>query len=187
MSLASVDICGQVPISFSRIGLRFSARQSFTKPIFWLNGGLDNFTVMPVSSDANATLSYKYSNSGRIKLFASVAKDEQGVNVKLPGYTDEFNSSSNSNFINLQITDILFNNTVLKTSISRIMYMSDWELGIIDLNRKDKGLKLRTDLEIMISNSVKLLTGFEIEYRDVSFNGTIPSEDFDFETKVMVK
>ena len=62
LSLASAEIYGQIPISYSKIGLRFSARQSFTKPIFWLNGGLDNFTVLPVSSDANASLIYKYSN-----------------------------------------------------------------------------------------------------------------------------
>ncbi len=69
LSLANVDISGQVPLSYSKLGLRFSGRQSFTKPIFWLNGGIDDFTVTPVSSDANATLTYKYSNTGRIKLF----------------------------------------------------------------------------------------------------------------------
>ncbi|MCZ6703886.1 MAG: hypothetical protein O6940_12720, partial [Ignavibacteria bacterium] len=179
LSLASAEIYGQIPISYSKIGLRFSARQSFTKPIFWLNGGLDNFTVLPVSSDANASLTYKYSNTGRIKLFASVAKDEQGVNVKQPGYTDEFNGSSNSNFINLQITDILFNNTVLKTSISRTDYKSRWKLGILDLNQKDSGLKLRSDTETIFSHSFKLLAGFEIEYRDINYKGIIPSEDFD--------
>lgn len=180
LSLASAEIYGQIPISYSKIGLRFSARQSFTKPIFWLNGGLDNFTVLPVSSDANASLIYKYSNTGRIKIFASVAKDEQGVNVKQPGYTDEFNGASNSNFINLQITDILFYNTVLKTSISRTDYKSRWKLGILDLNRKDSGLKLRSDTETIFTHSFKLLAGFEIEYRDVNYKGIIPSEDFDF-------
>jgi carboxypeptidase-like protein len=179
LSLASSDIYGQIPISNSNMGLRFSARQSYTKPIFWLNGGLDDFTVMPTSSDANITLSSKYSDTGRIKLFASIAKDGQGVNVKRPGYKDVFNGASNSNFINLQLTDILFNNTVLKTSISRTDYKSSWKLGILDLNRKDNGLKLRSDIETIISNSVKLLTGFDIEYRDVGFKGIIPAEDFD--------
>jgi CarboxypepD_reg-like domain/TonB-dependent Receptor Plug Domain len=180
LSLASADISGQIPISYSKLGLRFNARQSFTKPIFWFNGGLDDFTVLPASSDANASLSYKYSNTGRIKLFASVAKDKQDVNVKLPGYTDEFNGESNSNFINLQITDILFSNTVLKTSISRTDYKSSWKLGILDLDRKDSGLKLRSDTETIFSHSFKLLAGFEIEYRDIDYKGTIPSEDFDF-------
>ncbi len=182
LSLASTDIYGQMPILNSKMGLRFSARQSYTKPIFWLNGGLDDFTIMPVSSDANITLSSKYSDTGRIKLFASIAKDEQGVNVKRPGYTDEFNGTSNSNFINFQIIDILFDNTVFKTSLSRTDYQSSWKLGILDLNRKDNGLKLRSDIETIFSNSVKLLTGFEIEYRDASFRGVIPAEDFDLRT-----
>jgi len=179
VSLASSDIYGQVPVSISSTGLRFSARKSYTKPIFWLNGGLDDFTVMPVSSDANITLSSKYSYTGRIKLFSSIAKDEQGVHVKLPGYMDEFIGASNSNFINLQVTDIIFKNMVLKTSLSKTNYKSSWKLGILDLNRKDSGLKLRSDAEIDISSSIKLLTGFDVEYRDANFVGIIPAEDFD--------
>jgi hypothetical protein len=179
LSLASADISGQVPLSFSQLGLRFSGRQSFTKPIFWLNGGMDDFTVTPVSSDANATLTYKYSNTGRIKLFGSIANDEQGVNVKLPGYTDEFNGNSTNNIINLQLTDVVFSNTVIKTSISKTGYDSNWKLGILDINRKDNGLKFRGDTETILSSSVKLLIGGEWEYRDAHFKGVIPLEDYD--------
>jgi len=179
LSLASADISGQVPLSYSELGLRFSGRQSFTKPIFWLNGGIDDFTVTPVSSDANATLSYKYSKTGRIKLFGSIAKDEQGVNVQLPGYTDEFNGNSTNNIINLQLTDVVFNNTVIKTSISKTGYDSNWKLGILDINRKDNGLKFRGDVETILSSSIKLLLGGEWEYRDAHFKGVIPTEDYD--------
>ncbi len=179
LSLASADISGQVPISYSKLGLRFNARQSFTKPIFWLNGGMDEFTVMPVSSDANATLTYKYSNTGRIKLFGSIAKDEQGVNVKLPGYTDEFNGNSTNNIINLQLTDVVFYNTVIKASISKTGYDSNWKLGILDINRKDNGLKFRGDVETILSSSMKLLIGGEWEYRNAHFKGVIPVEEHD--------
>ncbi|MGD8305745.1 MAG: TonB-dependent receptor [Ignavibacteria bacterium] len=179
VSLASADISGQIPITYSELGLRFSARQSFTKPIFWLNGGLDEFTVLPVSSDANATLTYKFSKTGRIKLFYSIAKDEQGVNVKLPGYTDEFNGSSDNNLVNLCVSDIVFDNTVVKASISKTGYESTWELGILDIVRKDNGLKFRFDTETILSTSSKLLVGGEWEYRDAQFNGVIPAEDYD--------
>jgi hypothetical protein len=179
LSLASADISGQVPISYSELGLRFSARQSFTKPIFWLNGGMDDFTVMPVSSDANATLTYKYSKTGRIKLFGSIAKDEQGVNVKLPGYTDEFNGNSTNNILNLQLTDVVFYNTVIKASVSKTRYDSNWKLGILDINRKDNGLKFRGDAETILSSSMKLLFGGEWEYRNAHFKGVIPVEEHD--------
>jgi len=179
LSLASADISGQVPLPFPELGLRFSGRQSFTKPIFWLNGGIDDFTVSPVSSDANASLIYKYSNTGRLKLFSSIAKDEQGVNVKLPGYTDQFNGNSTSNIFNLQLTDIIFNNTVIKTSVSKTGNNSNWKLGILDINRKDNGLKFRSDTETYLSPSVKLLIGGEWEYRNAHFKGVIPAEDYD--------
>ncbi|UCH66210.1 MAG: TonB-dependent receptor [Ignavibacterium sp.] len=179
LSLASADISGQIPLSYSKLGLRFSGRQSFTQPIFWLNGGMDDFTVMPVSSDANATLSFKYSNTGRIKLFASIAKDEQGVKVQLPGYKDEFNGNSTNNIINLQLTDVILNNTVIKLSVSKTGYDSNWKLGILDINRKDNGLKFRGDTETILSPSIKLLIGGEWEFRNAHFAGAIPSEDYD--------
>ena len=179
LSLASAEISGQLPFSYSKLGLRFSGRQSYTKPIFWLNGGMDNFTVMPVSSDASATLSYKYSNTGRIKLFGSMAKDEQGVNVKLPGYMDQFNGNSINHNFNLQLTDVILNNTVIKTSASKTEYNSNWKLGILDINRRDYGLKFRTDTETFLSPTVKLLLGGEWEYRDAHFRGVIPANDFD--------
>ena len=179
LSLASADVSGQIPISYSKLGLRFSGRQSFTKPIFWLNGGIDEFTVMSVSSDANANLSYKYSKTGRIKLFASIAKDEQGVNVQLPGYSDEFNGNSTNNIFNLQFTDVLFNNMVVKASVSKTGYDSNWKLGILDINRKDNGLKFRGDTETILSSSIKLLVGGEWEYRNAHFKGVIPAEDYD--------
>ena len=179
LSLANADISGQIPISNSNFGLRFNGRQSFTKPLFWLNGGIDDFTVTPVSSDANATLSYKYSQTGRIKLFGSIANDKQGVKVKLPGYTDQFNGNSTNNIINLQLTDLVFYNTVLKASVSKTGYDSNWKLGILDINRKDNGLKFRGDVETILSSSVKLLFGGEWEYRDAAYKGIIPVEDYD--------
>lgn len=179
LSLASVDISGQIPISYSKLGFRFNGRQSYTKPIFWFNGGMDDFTVLPVSSDANASLIYKYSKTGRIKIFGSAAKDKQGVHVQLPGYTDEFNGTSINNIFNFQLTDILFFNTVIKTSLSKTYYDSNWKLGILDINRKDNGLKFRGDTETILSSSFKLLIGGEWEYRDVLYKGSIPVNEFD--------
>jgi len=179
LSLASADISGQIPLRYSKLGIRFGGRQSYTKPIFWVNGGMDNFTVQPVSSDANGSLIYNYSTTGRIKFFSSIAKDKQGVNVQLPGYTDEFNGISTNNIFNLQLTDVLFSSTVIKSSLSKTYYDSNWKLGILDINRKDFGLKLRVDTETILSFNVKLLIGSEWEDRNVHFNGVIPSEDYD--------
>ena len=179
ISLANAAASFRTPLFNSKLGLRISGRHSFTKPIFWLNGGLDDFTVEPVSSDANINLTYKYSETGRIKLFGSIAGDKQGVNVKLPGYTDQFNGNSTNSLVNFQVTDILFSNTVIKTSLSKSAYMSNWKLGILDLTREDKGWKLRNDTETLLSSSIKLLAGFEVEYRKVNFLGTIPAQDYD--------
>lgn len=177
-SLASAEINAGIPIN-NKLGFRFIGRQSFTGPIFWLNGGKDDFTVVPVSRDFNSSLSYKYSHTGIIKIFGYAANDKEGVNVKLPGYTDQFTVNSNSNFINLQLKDIFFDNVVIKSSLSRSYYNNDWNLGILDITREDIGLKSRTDLEYVVDNNLKFSTGFEVESRNAQFIGTIPKDDYD--------
>lgn len=178
LSLAAAEINAAVPVT-NKLGLRFSGRQSFTGPIFWLNGGEDDFTVTPISKDFSSSLSYKYSKTGIVKIFGYAANDKQGVNVEFPGYTDQFDGNSNSNFINIQLKDIVFNNVVMKSSLSRSYYTNDWKLGILNITRKDMGLKSRTDLEYVVNSKLKLSSGFEVESRDAQFIGTIPKEDYD--------
>jgi outer membrane receptor for ferrienterochelin and colicin len=68
---------------------------------------------------------------------------------------------------------------VIKTSVSKTGYDSNWKLGILDINRKDKGLKFRGDTETFLSSSIKLLIGGEWEYRNAHFKGIVPKEDYD--------
>jgi hypothetical protein len=178
LSMAAVEINSAFPLS-NKTGIRFNGRQNYTGPIFWLNGGDDDFIVVPLSKDFNATLSHKYSQTGRIKLFGYFASDNEGVNVDLPGYTDQFDGQSNSGFINLQMSDIIFSNVVVKSSLSKSFYSNDWELGILDLTREDEGWKSRTDFEYVAGSKLKLLSGFEIENRNATYKGVIPKEDYD--------
>ncbi len=178
ISMASTEFNAAFPLSV-KTGMRFSGRQNYTAPIFWLNGGNEEFTVVPLSKDFNASLSHKYSQTGRVKVFGYFASDDQGVNVDLPGYTDQFKGESKSNFVNLQIRDIIFSKVVVKSSLSRSFYTNDWKLGILDLSREDKGLKSRTDFEYVSGSKFKLLAGFEIENRNATYKGIIPKEDYD--------
>jgi len=179
LSLAGVSVSAATPIVSSKLGVSLNARQNFTEPIFWLNGNFREFTLLPRSSDADVSLTYKYSKTGRVKIFGSIANDKEGVNVHLPGYTNEFKLHSANNLFNLQLKDVIFNNTVIKTSLSRTFFKSKWRLGILDLNRKDVGLKFRLDTETIFSPLLKLFAGTEIENRKVKFEGVIPQKDYD--------
>ncbi len=177
ISMASTELNGAIPIS-NNFGIRFNGRQSFTKPIFWLNGKARDFTFMPVSKDFNSSLIYNYSKTGRIKFYNYFAEDKEGVNVAMPGYIDAFNGTSNGSFYNLQISDILFDKVITKTSLSFNEYKNKWLLGILDYRRTDKNYKLRSEFEYTLTKGMKLSAGFEIEKRNADFLGIIPKEDY---------
>jgi vitamin B12 transporter len=178
VSLAATELSAAFPIMDETLGLRINGRKSFTEPIFWLNGKNSDFTSEPISKDLSANLVYKYSSTGRIKTFFSYADDKQGVLINQPGYIDEFAGTSHNYFINTQISDILFKNLVLKTSISYSKFNRYWTLGLLDLTKSDKNKKLRSDAEWEIENN-KINFGFEIENRFTNFLGTVPVEDYD--------
>ena len=178
VSMANTELGANLAVT-DNFGMRLSARKTYTKPIFIINGGEDRLTVTPNSQDASAILAYKYSSTGKLKLSAFISSDKQGVIAELPGYQGEFNGNSENKFIALQNVDLLSTNIVSKTSLSFNLYENNWKVGILDLNQKDYNYKLRNDLEYTFSRNLRLNTGFEIEKRVSKFLGVIPQEDYD--------
>jgi outer membrane cobalamin receptor len=186
LSLAATELSLSSPILDETFGVHLIGRKNFTVPIFWLNGKNSNFTNEPNSKDFSANLIYKYSNKGRIKTFISYADDKQGVLINQPGYIDEFNGKSRNYLVNTQINDILFDNLILKTSISYSNFKRNWILGLMDLTKRDENKKLRSDAEFS-QNNYKINFGFEIENLSTSFFGTIPVENYDMRKNGMSK
>ncbi len=178
LSMANAALEARVPLS-TEIGIQLNARQSFTKPIFLLNGGSDRLVVTPTSSDLSTIINYKYSDTGKLKLTVFLNTDKQGVTIERPEYNGTFDGSSNNKLIALQNTDVLSTSIVSKTSISFNTYDNLWKFGILDLKTTDYNYKFRNDLQITLSKSFRLNTGFEIEKRVSKFEGIIPKEDYD--------
>jgi len=179
LSLANASFSADIPLQENKFGMYFDIRQSFTKPIFWLNGGLDRMTVSPVSRNGTGGIVYSYSQSGKLKLFFIVADDKQGVNVDRPEYNGTFNGNSKNLFVNLRNTDILFSNLIMKNSLAYNKYSNQWLLGLLDITKTDFVYTFRSDFELSISSANKILWGVEYENRDVKFVGKIPEQDFD--------
>ncbi len=179
ISMAAVNLNGEIPIIDDRLGIRFTTQQSFTKPIMWFNGSLDEFTTSPTSRDLSLSVIYRYSKSGRIKIFGLSAEDRQGVNVDRAEYDGIFNGNSKNNFINLRHTDILAANLLVKNSLSFNRHTNLWKLGILDFKQTDDVIKIRSDVEYQIFKNLKLVTGLEFEQRERNYLGTIPEEDYD--------
>lgn len=178
LSMANASLSVDFPIDKNKLGLYFDIRQSFTKPIFWLNGGLERLTVTPASRNATGGIIYSYSQTGRLKLFGIFADDEQGVKVERAEYNGTFNGNSKNYFANLQNADILMDIVVMKNSLSYNKYSNEWKLGLLDLTKTDDVFSFRNDFELSVNSSNKILFGGEIENRKVNYFGKIPEDDF---------
>ncbi len=178
ISMAAASLNGALPIIEDKLGLRFYAKQSFTKPIMWLNGTLNKFTTTPRSQSLNASLIYKYSQTGRLKLFGLFADDKQGINIKRAEYNGAFNGNSKNNLIDLQMSDLFFNNLIFKGSVSFNKFTNRWKLGLLDLTKEDNVLQLRMDLEQIVSSKLDLRTGVVAERRVRTYLGKIPQENY---------
>ena len=179
LSLAGGSVTANIAVDPEKFGLYFDARQNFTKPIFWLNGGLDRLTVTPNSKNFTGGMVYKYSETGKLKLFTILADDEQGVKVERAEYNGVFNGNTKNTFVNLQGTDVLFDNLVMKNSVAYNKYSNSWLLGNLDILKTDYVYSFRNDLEYMTGKGIKILGGIDFENRKVKYEGKIPVEDYD--------
>lgn len=178
LSMANASITAEIPFIANKLGARFNCQQSFTRPLFWLNGGLDRFTSAPSSKNATGSVIYSFSATDRIKLFGTYAADNEGVNVDQAEYNGEFHGDSKNLFLNLQNSTLLSENLLMKNSISYNRYLSLWKFGVLDLKRGDMVLGIRNDFEYVMNSNIKLLSGFELEERKVSYEGIIPYEKY---------
>lgn len=179
ISMANVSLTSDLPLATDKLGLYFDARQSFTRPIFWLNGGNERMIVAPVSGNISSGLVYSYSKTGRLKLFGITASDKQGVKVERAEYDGVFNGSSKNSLLNLSHSNLLQENIVIKNSFSYNIYSNRWQLGVLDLEKTDKVLSTRNDLEWNLSSSIALKAGAEAEHRYITYIGSIPQQDYD--------
>lgn len=179
LSMAAASLDGEIPLIENKFGLRFYSQQSYTQPIMWMNGGLDDFTASPSSRNLTSSLVYKFSKTGQFKVTGIIADDKQGVNVNRAEFDGVFNGNSETEFINAQVIELLGKNTLLKGSLSYNRHNNNWLLGILDLNKIDESAKLRTDFEHTFSKEIQLSAGLEVENRIEKYIGTIPMEDYD--------
>jgi outer membrane cobalamin receptor len=185
ISMAAANLSGEIPILDEKLGIRFTTQQSYTKPIMWFNGALDDFTTSPSSRDFSLSTVYRYSKKGKIKLFGLYAEDKQGVNIDRAEYDGVFNGNSKNSFINLHQSHIFSSNIFVKNSLSFSRHTNQWKLGVLDFKQTDDVLKFRSDLEYQITNDLKLVSGLEIENRQREYKGIVPEEDYDYRPQAL--
>ena len=179
LSMANASVTAELPVEHDKLGVYFDARQEFTRPIFWLNGGGDRLVDAPKSQNFTGGIEYKYSGSGRLKLFTILANDNEGVKVERAEFNGTFNGDSRNAFFNLQNTYLINDKFLMKNDLSYNRYNNKWIIGVLDLNTTDKIYNFRNDFEYELDPRIKMTAGIEVEKRTIDYQGTVPSEDYD--------
>lgn len=179
LSLANVSLTGEMTLFDNSLSLHIDGRQTLTRPMFALNGGLDRFPTIPVSRDADILLRWKYSKEGSVKFDAFQGDDKEGVNVDLPEYSGVFDNASSNTLLNILQEDILGQSVFISNSISANRYKRSWHLGAMDIAMTEDVRKLRSDVSFQIASHTNIQSGFETEYRETNVDGTIPLSDYE--------
>ena len=173
IGLAAASAAWHTTLFQDRIGLRFSGNRSFTDMLFRLNGQRDDFVLTPRSTDGNLSLIWKYSPTGKLKVFNFVNFDRVGVRLDQPSFEGRYLGRELNQLHNLQWIEII-RNWLIKSSLSLNRFKATKALGNFTMDSEDETYKWRTDVEREMHRRGKLYFGFEIEKTYNRFQGKVP-------------
>jgi hypothetical protein len=173
LGLAAASAGAQFPLAPGKLGLRFSGNRSFTEAMFRLNGRADEFTTTPRGADANLSLIYQYSPTGRLKFFNYAETNRLGVHVDEPSFDGIYRGDETNQLHNLQWTEV-WKSWLFKMSLSLNRYDTQRDLGNLNLDQRDNTYKWRFDAERELSKRLRFTWGSEIERVKNQFRGTVP-------------
>ena len=176
LGLAAGSVGLDLPLIDDKLGLRFTGNRSFTDLMFRVNGHRSEFTTTPRGHDGNLNLVYKYSPTGRLKLFSFNAGDRIGVRVAEPSFDGQYRDRTDNYLHNVQWTDV-WADWFIQTSASLNWHSARRQLGSLDLTPRDLTGKIRTDWERALGAFGILRLGTEMEHADNQFEGSIPQDD----------
>lgn len=176
IGLAAVSLGADLSVVPGKLGVRFSGNQSFTEMMMRVNGFADEFATTPRGTDANLSVIYRYSTTGRIKFFNYTNHDRVGVFVDEPSFVGVFRGTSANWLHNLQWSDIV-SDWLVQASLSMNRYTTHRRLGSLDFRPEDTLTKLRIDAERDVSERFRILVGAEYESLSNAFRGNIPIQD----------
>ncbi|MCS6808136.1 MAG: TonB-dependent receptor [Bacteroidota bacterium] len=149
------------------LGMRISGNYTNTDLLFRLNGTRELFTQPPVAYDANLALLWRYSSTGKIKIFSFASQNGLETLFGFGSEAERFQTAQTNGIVNLQITDV-FDGWLTKLSLSGNIVRLRIAQNAFSMHSDLLNLKSRTDIEKDLSDWVRVLTGTEVEYDDLT-------------------
>jgi hypothetical protein len=161
------------------LGVRASGNYSNTDLLFRLNGLRAEFNEPPTSVDANVSLVWKYSPTGKIKVFnygsSNGLSTFYGTPSATSGVRNLFSTAQVNTIHNIQLTDV-WQDWVIKSSLSANTVRNTMSQTGIDITTQQYNLKTRTDAEKDLSDWVRVLAGVEAEYDELEATKILHAE-----------
>ncbi len=183
LGLAAFSASGSVPVVEDKFGIRFSGNLSQTKMLFKLNGGLDEFSRVPVSNDGNLSLHYRYHPNGMLKMFVFASNEEMGVDVITPTLRDDYVADETNRFYLINGRHAITPDLLMDATLSINQFEIDQNVGVFDLETTDRSVNIRMDLRYSLNPAITLKTGWEHENLKTSYLGVSPYDPNDLEGK----
>jgi hypothetical protein len=161
-----------------KFGGSFSVSQTYLKPFFDLNGITADYNKIPTATGLGGTLSYKFGETGYMKLYGDYSGDKIGIRNTSPSYDGFYNSESNTYFGSYKMSFSPSSGSMFNAGASFSLNDRKANYGVLDTRIKDYYGKGRADLTVQISNKTDLNTGIEYEYLENSFAGVVPENSY---------
>jgi vitamin B12 transporter len=166
LSTGGVSLGGASELVPRTLGLRASGNYSNTDVLFRLNGLRGRFVQPPTSVDVNASLVWKYSTTGSLKVFSYGSQNGLQTFYGFGAAQNLFKTAQVNTIHNMQLTDI-WQEWVIKSSLSANTVRNTIELDAFSSITEQINLKTRTDAEKDITDVVRVLLGVEAEYDEL--------------------
>lgn len=161
-----------------KFGGSFAVSQTYLKPFFDLNGITQDYSKIPTATGLGGTLSYKFGETGYMKLYGDYSGDKIGIRNESPSYDGFFNSESNNYFGSYKMSFSPTSGTMFNAGASFSLYDRKSSYGVLDTRAKDYYAKGRTDLTIQVSSKTDINTGIEYEYLENKTEGIVPQHSY---------
>ena len=104
LGFAAASLSLDQPLVEDKLGLRLSGNRSFTGLLFRLNGRHSDYATVPQGLDGNLGLTWDYSATGQLKLFAFARHNRIGVETTEGTYSGVYRGRTTNQLYNLQWT-----------------------------------------------------------------------------------
>jgi len=176
LGLAAYSAMLQIPLISDKMGISASGNYSNTRYLFQLNGHERDFSHYPEAYDLNMNWMCRYSQTGMMKLFLFLEKNNVGIEIENPDNRAFYDGNSENHLVNLRWQQLVTPKLLLSGNLAYTNFRQDQKLTVLDFSTDERLYQARLITEYELSSKLNLLNGLEVFQDQILFQGQVPEE-----------